>query len=62
MSSAVQLVAMLILMVYSVVYLFFVAWASERTTGTPLARKLRLSTFLGGACLPIVGVLILLLP
>lgn len=61
MSSAVQLVAMLTLLVYSAVYLFFVAWASERTTGTPLVRKLKLSAFLGGAFLPIVGILIFLL-
>jgi hypothetical protein len=62
MSSLAQLVAMLTLLAYSAVYFFFVAWASERTTGTPLVRKLKLSAFLGGAFLPIVGILILLLP
>jgi hypothetical protein len=62
MSSAAQLVAMLILLAYSAVYLFFVAWASERTTGAPMVRKLKLSAFLGGAFLPVVGILILLLP
>jgi len=53
---------MLILLAYSAIYLFFVAWASERTTGTPLVRKLKLTAFLGGAFLPIVAILILLLP
>ena len=61
-SSGVQIVAMLTLLAYSAVYLFFVAWASERTTGTTLIRKLKLTAFLGGAFLPIVGILILLLP
>ena len=61
MSSAAQLVAMLTLLAYSIIYLFFVAWASERTTGNPLVRKLRLTAFLGGAFLPIVGILIFLL-
>ena len=61
MSSAVQLIAMLTLLVYSVIYLFFVGWASERTTGNPRVRKLRLAAFLGGAFLPVVGLLILLL-
>lgn len=61
MSSAVQLVAMLTLLAYSVIYLFFVAWASERTTGNPRVRKLRLAAFLGGAFLPVAGILILLL-
>jgi hypothetical protein len=62
MSSAVQLVAMLALLIYSAFYLFFVAWASEHTTGNPLVRKLRLTAFLGGAFLPILVILILLLP
>jgi len=62
MSTVMQLVAMLILLAYSAIYLFFVAWASERTTGTPLVRKLKLTAFLGGAFLPIVAILILLLP
>jgi hypothetical protein len=62
MSSAAQLVAMLILLAYSAIYLFFVGWASERTTGGPVVRKLKLSAFLGGAFLPVVGILILLLP
>ncbi len=62
MSSAVQLIAMLVLLAYSAVYLFFVGWASERTTGGPTVRKLKLSAFLGGALLPIVGILVLLLP
>lgn len=61
MSSAAQVVAMLTLLAYSIIYLFFVAWASERTTGTPLVRKLKLTAFFGGAFLPIVGLLILLL-
>jgi hypothetical protein len=61
MSSAVQLVAMLTLLLYSAVYLFFVAWASEHTTGNPLVRKLKLTAFLGGAFLPVVGILIFLL-
>jgi len=60
MSSVVQVVAMLTLLVYSVIYLFFVAWASERTTGNPRVRKLRLAAFLGGAFLPVAGILILL--
>ena len=62
MSTVAQLIAMLILLAYSAIYLFFVGWASERTTGTPLVRKLKLTAFLGGAFLPIVGILILLLP
>jgi uncharacterized membrane protein len=62
MSSTAQLVAMLIFLAYSAIYLFFVGWASERTTGTTLVRKLKLTAFLGGAFLPIVGILILLLP
>jgi uncharacterized membrane protein len=53
---------MLIFLAYSAIYLFFVGWASERTTGTTLVRKLKLTAFLGGAFLPIVGILILLLP
>jgi hypothetical protein len=61
MSSGVQLVAMLTLLIYSAAYLFFVAWASEHTTGAPLARKLKLTAFFGSAFLPIVGLLILLL-
>jgi len=61
MSSAVQVLAMLTLLAYSVIYLFFVGWASERTTGNPRVRKLRLATFLGGAFLPVVGILVLLL-
>jgi len=62
MSSAVQLVAMLALLLYSAVYLSFVAWASEHTAGAPPVRKLSLTAFLGGALLPILGILILLLP
>ena len=61
MSSGVQLVAMLTLLAYSIIYLFFVAWASERTTGNPLVRKLKLTAFLGGAFLPVIGILIFLL-
>ena len=53
---------MLTLLAYSAIYLFFVAWASERTTGTPLIRKLKLTAFLGGAFLPVLVILILLLP
>ena len=62
MSTVAQLVAMLVFLAYSAIYLFFVAWASERTTGTPLVPKLKLTAFLGGAFLPIVGILIILLP
>jgi hypothetical protein len=61
MSSAVQLVAMLALLIYSAVYLFFVAWACDQPTGNSPVRKLRLSAFLGGAFLPIVGIVIFLL-
>jgi hypothetical protein len=60
--STLQLVAMLTLLAYSAVYLFFVAWASEHVTGNPLARKLKLSAFFSGAFLPIVVFLLLLLP
>ena len=62
MSSLTQLVSVLVFLAYSVAYLFFVGWASDRTKGP----KVRLGSRVGilmlsvGIGLPIAGLCFLL--
>jgi len=62
MSSLTQLISVLVFMAYSIAYLFFVGWASDRTSGP----KVRLGSRAGilmlsfGIGLPIAGLCILM--